>query len=345
MKKFHLLLLLGFAFQVDIFSQEVPQEQKIVITKIGATWCPNCGSSAWDRFDDLNNDYADNAVILSIHPSGSSRLHSPESREFSENLPGAFGQPLFYVHRTKYPTNSIVENAGAAVDAAKNASPMVNAGITATIKDNILDVQAKVKFFQESDGEYYLSLLVVEDGVIEVQSNRGNDANHKKILRTSLKGGTFGQAIVSGTIEANSEFSFTDSKALDTKWNTDNLEIAAIIWKKIGDTYEFENANSVDVSFSTSVNFLEATGVNLTIAPTIIQESATLTLESPIALDKVNLAIYNTAGQHITTILSGAIKQGIQNFTIQKEGLKNSGIYFLQMESNGSVISKKLIME
>lgn len=344
MKKIYLFLILGIAINISLFAQDVPQEQKVVITKIGATWCPNCGTQAWDNFNELNNQYADKAVILSIHPSSSSQLHSPESQDFSNNLPGAFGQPLFYVHRTKYNTGNILENAGTEVAAAENASPVVNAGITATIKDNNLEVNSKVLFFQEGNGEYYLSLLIVEDGVIEAQSNRGNDANHKKILRSSIAG-TFGKIIANGTISANSEFTFTDTKAIDATWNTENLEVAAIIWKKVGDTYEFENANFVDASFSTSLNYLETAGVNLTIAPTFIQESATITLDSPIALDQANLAIYNTAGQQITKLFSGAIGQGIQNFTIQKSDLKSSGVYFLQMESNGSVISRKLVVE
>ncbi len=344
MKKIYLFLILGIAFQANLFAQDVPQEQKVVITKIGATWCPNCGTQAWDNFTELNNEYADKAVILSIHPSSSSQLHSPESKDFSNNLPGAFGQPLFYVHRTKYTTGNILENAGTEVETAKNASPVVNAGITASIKDNNLEVKTKVLFFQEGNGDYYLSLLIVEDGVIEDQSNRGSDANHKKILRSSMAG-TFGNVIANGTISANTEFNFTDTKAIDAGWNTENLEVAAIIWKKVGDTYEFENANFVDASFSTSVNYLETAGVNLTVAPTIIQESATITLDSPVSLDQANLAIYNTAGQQVSTIFSGTVGQGIQNFTIQKSDLKSSGVYFLQMESNGSIISRKLVVE
>jgi len=345
MKKIQLLFILGFAFHANLFAQEVPQEQKIVITKIGATWCPNCGTDAWDHFDDINEDYADKAVILSIHPSSTSELHSSESRDFVNNLPGAFGQPLFYVNRTRYNTLEILNNAKDAVNASQNISPTVNAGITATIKDNMLEVDTKVKFFQEVNGEFFLSLLIVEDGVIGYQSNRGDDANHKKILRSSMLGGTFGQTIANGNIDVDTEFSFKDSKEIDASWDIDNLEIAAIVWQKVSGNYEFKNANSVKASFSTSINFLETAGVSLTVSPTIVQENATITLESPIALDKANLAIYNSAGQQITSLFSGAVQQGVQNFVIQKDALKSSGIYFLQLESNGTVINRKLIVE
>ncbi len=345
MKKFCLLLFMGVIAHLTAFSQDVPQTQQIVISKIGATWCPNCGTTAWDNFTTLHNEFNDKAVILSLHPSRSSRLHSPESIELAENLPQSFGQPLFYVNRTKYATGSIVQNARQAIEDGNAAAPLANTGINATIKDGMLQVDAKVKFFQEGNGDYFLSLLIVEDGVIEVQSQRGSDANHKKLVRTAMMEGTFGQAIGSGAIAAESEFTFSDAKAIEEDWNTENLEVAAIIWQKVGDNYEVVNGNSVDASFSTSVNFLEQSGVALEIAPTLVKASATITLTTPVDFDKANVGVFNTAGQQVNTIFSGILKSGTHNYTIQRADLKASGIYFLRMEANGSVLSKKLIVE
>jgi len=345
MKKITLLLFFGIFAHMTAFSQDVPQEQQIVISKIGATWCPNCGLEAWDNFTTLNNEFGTKAVILSLHPSRSSRLHSPESIDLAENLPQAFGQPLFYVNRTKTSTGSIVQNAGVAVENANSLTPMANTGINATIKDGLLQVDAKVKFFQEGNGDYFLSLLVIEDGVVEVQSQRGTDAVHKKLVRTSLLGGTFEQAIASGTISADSEFTFSDSKAIAEDWNTENLEVAAIIWQKVGDDFEPVNAHSVDAAFSTSVNFLEESGVELAIAPTLVKTSATVSLNTPVAFDRVNIDVFTAAGQQLTTVFSGPLKSGNHNFAIERVALHASGVYFLKIAANGSVLSKKFIVE
>lgn len=345
MKKIALLLFLGTIVHMTAFSQDVPQEQQIVISKIGATWCPNCGTTAWDNFSILHNEFDDKAVILSLHPSRSSRLHSPESIDLAENLPQSFGQPLFYVNRTKYSTGSIVQNARQAIENGNAAAPLANTGINATIKDGMLQVDAKVKFFQEGNGDYFLSLLIVEDGVIEVQSQRGSDANHKKLVRTSMMGGTFGQAIGSGAIAAESEFTFSDTKAIEADWNTENLEVAAVIWQKVGDDYEVVNGNSVDALFSTSVNFLEQSGVALAISPTLVKTSTTVKLTTPVDFDKANIAIFNAAGQQLNTIFSGQLNAGTHNYMIERANLKASGVYFLRMEANGSVLSKKLIVE
>lgn len=345
MKKIYFPLLLVLFLQITVFGQEVPKEQKVVITKIAATWCPPCGGTAWDNFDVINDTYEEKAIMLTAHPSRSSKLHATESIDFSSNLPQAFGQPLFYINRTKYTTSTILQSTETAITDAGSVTPMANTGITATIKDNTLEVKAKVQFFQEGDGEYYLSLLVLEDGVIEEQANRGNAAVHKRVLRSSLMGGTFGQAIATGVIAADTEFNFSDSKTLEAGWNTENLEVAAIIWQKVEGAYEFVNAHSVNTSFATSTNFLETSGVNFSVQPTIIQETATIAIDAPIAFEKVNLAIFNTAGQQVQTVFSGSLNNGLHTFSIDKSGLTASGVYFLQMESKGAVISRKLVIK
>lgn len=348
MKKIYFPLLVGLLTQIVVFGQEVPQEQKVVITKIAATWCPPCGGTAWDNFDALNDTYAGKAILLTAHPSRTSKLHAPESIDFSSNLPQAFGQPLFYINRSKYTTNTILENTATAINNANSAAPMANTGIIATIKDNTLEVKAKVKFFQEGDGEYYLSLLVIEDEVMEQQASRGNPAVHKRVLRSSLMGGTFGQAIANGVIAADTEFNFSDSKALEANWNTENLEVAAIIWQQVNGAYEFVNAHSVNTSFSTSINLLETSGLELTVTPNPIRETATINIDAPIGFDKVNIALYNSVGQQVQSIFTGDLSNGQHTFFLNKNNLPPntvSGLYFLKMESNGSVISRSLVIE
>lgn len=338
-------MVISIFLQFNAFGQEVPQQQKVVITKIGATWCPNCGTTAWDNFTKINNELDEKAVILSIHPNSSSRLHSVESADFANNLPQAFGQPLFYVNKNRYRTESIISNAESAVVEAENRNPMANTGIKATIQDGALVVDSKVKFFTAGNGDYYLSLLIIEDGVIEEQSNRGDEADHKKILRASLTGGTFGQSIANGTIAADTEYTFNDTKSIAEEWDAENLEITAIIWEKINDSYEFVNANSVEVALSTAVNFLDKSGVTLSIAPTLIQETATINLKSPINLAQTSIAVFNAAGQQVNTLFEGTLNNGAHQFSIHKSDLKGSGIYYLQMAAKGSVISRKLVVE
>jgi len=164
-------------------------------------------------------------------------------------------------------------------------------------------------------------------------------------LRSSLGQGTFGESIANGTVTVDTEFSLKLTKEMDTKWIAENLEIAAILWNKTDNNYEFVNANVVPVAFSTSVNILETSGLTLAVTPTLIQQSATLQIDAPIAFDEVTIAIFNTAGQQVQTVFTGSLNNGSHTFSINKSKLGASGLYFLQMESAGSVISRKLVVE
>ena len=345
MKKIYFPLILVLFMQVVVFGQEVPQEQKVVITKIAATWCPPCGGTAWDHFEVINETYADKAVILTAHPSRTSDLHAPESIDFTGNLPQAFGQPLFYINQIKHTTGTILQNLETAVKDSETISPLANTGIIATIKDNQIEVDAKVKFFEAGTGDFFLSLLVIEDGVVEFQFDRGDNAVHKRVLRSALGESTFGENILNGTVSANAEFDIALTKEIDPAWIAEHIEIAAILWNKVGNNYEFVNANVVPVSFSTSINILEASGLKLAVTPTLIQQSATINIDTPKAFDKVNIGLFNTTGQQVQTVFSGALNTGLHHFFIDKSNLGASGIYFLQMESEGSVISRKLVVE
>ncbi|MEM1119196.1 MAG: Omp28-related outer membrane protein [Bacteroidota bacterium] len=345
MMKNYTLLAFCLSIYLTSFGQEVPETQQVVISKIGATWCPNCGLAAWDNFTVLHDDFGGKAVILSLHPSSSSSLHTPESKDLVDNLPQAFGQPLFYVNRTKYQTEEILTNTETAVSAAENVAPMANVGINAIIEHDNLVVDAKVKFFQAGDGDYFLSLLVVEDGVVANQSRRGSDAVHKKLLRTALLGGTFGQEITTGAVAANSEFTFSDTKVMAEGWNIDNLEIAAVIWQKVGDTYEVVNGNSVDVALSTSTNFLEATGVELSISPTILATDVTVTLSTPIRLTDAKIAIYTAAGQEMAVLATGVLEAGPQTFPLHRANLSTAGVYFLSLETSEGVLTRKVVVK
>ena len=251
---------------------------------------------------------------------------------------------MFYVNRNKYTTPQIIAGAETEIAENKAIKPMANTGLNTTINDNLLSVEAKVKFFQEGNGDYYLSLLVVEDGVIEFQSNRAEDANHKKILRTSLSGGTFGQPIATGAIAEGTEFTITDEKTIDPNWNPANLEVAAIIWQKMDDAYEFVNAQSINVGFSTSVNFLAQKGVRLAINPTILQEVATITIDSPIALNNANIALFDLSGKKVKDVFRGSVSAGIQSFDLQKNSFSTRGIYFLKLEAEGGILHQKFMV-
>ena len=345
MKKIYFLLSTFFALPSFLLGQEIPQTQKVVITKIAATWCPTCGTQAWDNFEALIEDYGDEAVFINIHPSRSSTLHSPNAADFSENLPEAWGQPLFYINRTKYITSAILSNAEEAIQTSKELEPLANTGVTATIKNNEIEARAKVQFFQEGEGSFLLSLLLIEDGIIANQSNRGNNVSHKKILRAAFSEDTFGEIISEGIVAQNAQFDYTRTIALSEEWNTDNLEVIAILWRQVDNEYEFVNANTVDASFSTSTNELENIGIKLAISPTILSETTSIQLNIPDKLENAHLGVLNVNGQVVQTIFSGNLPKGKHQFELLKDDFPIPGIYFMRLTKENHSLSKSFVVE
>ena len=74
------------------FSQDVPEVQQSLITKITATWCPNCGGWGWTFFENIYDDNADKALLIAAHYSG--ELQTSVSSDFADNFNISY-QPFF----------------------------------------------------------------------------------------------------------------------------------------------------------------------------------------------------------------------------------------------------------
>lgn len=345
MKKIYLPLLLSVLFSGYSFGQEVVQKQNMLITKITATWCPNCGTSAWDNKKELIATYPD-AVFLTTHTSTSSKLYSSTARDYGRNLPDAVGQPIFYINRDRYNTRSILGAAETKQQTNQGHSPLANAGLEMKMEEQVLNVKARVQFFEPANGEFYLSLFVIEDKVMETQASRGSGAvEHPKILRGRVTSSTFGVLIADGNINANETFDFRINRQISAEWNQDNLEVAAVIWQKNGDDYEFVNTHAIsDFSVFTSTNELEQAGVELSVQPTVLSAQSTVAVSLPNTQENISLQLLNTNGQLVTQLFSGNLSSGTHHFPLTKPAALAAGIYLVRMEKDGHSITEKIVV-
>ena len=60
----------------------VPKTQKGVVTKLAATWCPFCGSEAWDTYKNMVSDLSSKSLVMVAHRSTSSRLYSATAERY-----------------------------------------------------------------------------------------------------------------------------------------------------------------------------------------------------------------------------------------------------------------------
>ena len=99
-----------------------------------------------------------------------------------------------------------------------------------------------------------------------------------------------------------------------------------------------------DNGFNQSVSSVDETttlsGVRATLAPNPATTSAslTLTLETPA---ETTVQVYNSLGQKIQDAFNGEIEAGNTTLSLQTEGW-NPGMYFVRIEMNGEVMTKRL---
>ena len=332
----------------NLYGQDVPEIQTPLVTKITATWCSNCGSWGWDLFEGLVEDNSDNAILIAAHYSGN--LTTSIGEAFANNF-NAVTQPRFVLNNDDQGVtrNSIADDReeikGLIAD-MNTQSPVANIGFFAEMKDGKIEVQTKTKFFQAAEGEYYLGIYVLEDGVLMMQSGRGM-AEHKAIMRGSFDADAFGTRLtMMNMLGAGMEITGSHSIDIDNVWNTDNLTIVGMIWKKEGDKYQFVNANSTnDFSGNTSAVDIFTEVNDFSVFPTVITDFGTVRINLSQSIKDAEINLYTIEGKKIGSVFSGNLNRGLHTFQITQTDLSTSGMVILVLEKEGVSISRKLFFE
>ena len=331
---------------INISAQTVPNTQQAMITKITATWCPNCGGWGWDFYNNIYSDNADKALMLQANYSG--ELQNQVSQDFAQNFNVNY-QPYFILGNT----NQNVTSSNAAskrtiiktqVDSIFDATPIANSGLLAELDGNTLNVTVRTRFFQETIGEYYLGVYVIEDGVVNFQQNQGDNAVHKNVLRTSMTNESFGVFLDDGVVEEFSEFLNEFSIQLGD-WNVNNLEIAAIIWKKEGAAYTYINSNSTTELGTVGVTLIPEDEIGFDVYPTVSNSKITIAVDLKNDVNDVKLELFDPSGKKLETIFEGRSTSGLKTFELDKSMVNSNGLYFLMLHSGDKVSTKKVIFQ
>ena len=350
MKKKLLLFSLLFIFSLQIFAQ-VPQEQRSLITKVSATWCPPCGGWGWDMFENLVEDNQDNAILIAAHYSGD--LFNPTADEIAANVDAPY-QPTFFLNNDNQ--NITSSNASSkrtvikdAVTASSSELPVANMLIDVLFEPvtRQLQVSTNTKFFQEATGEYYIATYIIENEVVNFQANQGDNAIHEKILRGAITAETFGELIAEGTIAADSEFSHSNiDYDLDADWNIEHLEFVSVIWKKVDDKYEFVNANiTTEWAMTVSANDVNELVTSMKVQPTVASTMTTVSIDLDQEIENARIELYDFSGKKVDEIFQGRIATGNSTFVIEKsEGITN-GMYLVVLQTEQGPITRKVIFE
>jgi len=349
MKK--LILLFALLFNLHFFAnaQEVEQVQKTLLTKIAADWCPPCGSWGWAMWEDVIDENKDKAILMAVHHSGG--LKSPTSEALSDNL-NISGQPRFYLNNenqnvTAGSAGSKLTEITGIVDVAYDNPPVVGVGVAAYLTGtDQLTVDTKTRFFEAANANYYVAVYVVEDQFVSYQASIGNDAVHKRLLRTAVGDDHFGQEIINGSVVATDEFTHQFSMTVDPEWNLDNVEIVAVIWSKEGDTYRFANTSSTtEFAAPTSTSDLANGNVLLDVMPTISDRAVNIELEVKERQEDITIQVVDQLGRTVKNVFEGNLNNGTHQFQVNKSDVEQAGLFFTVVKIGDQLVTRKVIFQ
>ena len=207
------------------------QEQRGFAINYTAYWCSPCGN--WGA--PLIHHYADDApsgAIICAHASSDPMQNAQLYNSFRNDRTTGGGIPSFWVGDNSTSSQTAMQN-------LLNTTAIAGVDYDFKVKDNKMDVNVKVKFFEQGSGEYYLSVLVLEDGIPGGNSAPSNyqqhgtsdpDYTHDFVLRAAATpNNAYGEKIVDDPA-ANKEIDKSYTIDLDQSW--DDVYAVCIIWKK-----------------------------------------------------------------------------------------------------------------
>ncbi|NNE26289.1 MAG: T9SS type A sorting domain-containing protein [Saprospiraceae bacterium] len=330
MKQYLLLIFCLTAF-LNLGAQDY--KKKPIISKVTATWCPNCGSWGWDYMEALKDEFNNgDAILLGVHHSGD--LENPVSDWFAKNLKNSY-QPQFFVNNGQISVGS--NNWPGKVDEIRDMVDMVsgmdaasafNFDVAYVDNDNTIQSSVNIAPLNKSEGDYYFAVYIYENNVVNFQSQQGSNAMHPFVLRDVISENYWGDSFTMGT--SSMDFSFDLS---NTNWNKDNVGLLAIMWEKEGNDYIVDNSISINNIglLSSTKNILDANDFRIITENDVIE---IITGQS----DTYNVALFSTQGQMLQkTELNGRVQMNAQDLP--------TGLYVVLIENEKGQLSQRIFVK
>ena len=213
------------------------------VVEYTATWCGPCGSWGAPLFHELID--LDRVVGVTAHASSDPMYNAALFTSFESVRTTNNGIPAFWIGDNK---TTEVQN----MQDLLAQTPIASIILKDTIVNHVMTVDVRTDFYTASEGEYYLSVLVLESGISGTASDgeygqagtSDPDYHHDCVLRASAtEGNVYGElAFTNPKVEENVKKTFTIT--LNETWTNDVFPVA-ILWRKNESSipqYEFINA-------------------------------------------------------------------------------------------------------
>ncbi|MCH2224260.1 MAG: Omp28-related outer membrane protein [Crocinitomicaceae bacterium] len=247
-----LFLFLGAINFTNAQTLNVPYQKKPLLFKMTATWCTPCGEYLWIT-DSIYNAHKDSIVFINSHVS-TSEIGDLYSGDFHNALNLGGGIPAYNVDGTKIdawpPSYTDIMNFA---NAQFDATIVANIAFTSQFSGNSVTVSTTTKFFEDASGEFYVNVFLLEN---ELVANQSMDAGsipvvHERVSRGPIMSGNsgmWGELIEANSVSAGSEYDVSFTANIPSSWNTNHMDIVAVVWQKNAGEYTVLNSEDKEGS-------------------------------------------------------------------------------------------------
>jgi hypothetical protein len=226
------------------------QEQWGFAVNYTATWCGPCGNWGAPLIQSLSE--VNRIVAITNHASGDPMHVATLYTTMTADRTTGGGIPSFWVGDEKVTTSNAVSKANELIN-----KPATTGIILKHKREGAnMVIETRTKFFSAAQGDYYLSVYVLESGIPgdaaagNYKQNGATDPayKHKFVLRAAnTPNNAYGELIVSNP-EANKVVDKNFTIAINASWNKE-VYACAILWKYDASAavpkYKFVNAFQV----------------------------------------------------------------------------------------------------
>lgn len=243
--------------QVDTSQLEAPDvvlqsRNKPVFFDYTSTGCPGCGSWGAPTFENLSEKYQDKIVPIAVHIKYGDPMITSISTDIAANRDGQRYTPQLWVNSknamvlagSSIDGAASIQNIRAQIDQHIASNVQVAVGVSSITNKNTVNVRYKHKALESLDGEYYVSVYLMENKIFAQQSSSSyNPTEHNYVIRAS-NSSSFGNNISEEYLVNDAIFEASHTFIINESWQKENLFAMIVVWKKEGDRYVVINANS-----------------------------------------------------------------------------------------------------
>lgn len=340
MKKTIFTLLCSFTGLTMVQAQTPEMKSRALVCKFTETWCGPCGGWGWNLANQVIADIGDKGYYIGVMGSSTpASMNANCYSAFESNFPVG-GYPTFIVNDDD--GGSYLSEVSGAYNSFAATTPVASPAAYFSINGTDITVTSKSKFWNATNGEYYVSAFVVENKVLAAQNGQSGTAEHHYLLRGSMMANKspWGMLLHNGSIAANEEFSQGFSMTMGAGWNADNISVLVAIYKKEGTKYKFVNVAKATNNTTGIRNNEQLAAVSVYPNPATTEAHLSLSLKSA---RKVSVTVSDLSGRVLYQQAEQAMVAGTNNISIPVQQFA-AGCYNISVTGEGIYTNESLII-